>query len=129
MPKVTRATKMLERAGIVFTVHSYNYDPGASRIGLQAAEALGEDNIGRGRSRARRSALAEARPWTARTPAPGDGHTHEAPAALRSIVYTQLIGSDQPLNGLNLISETALNVIEAGGRRAITAPGEERFHV
>jgi Cys-tRNA(Pro)/Cys-tRNA(Cys) deacylase len=43
MSKVTRATKMLEQAGIVFTVHSYNYDPAASRIGLQAAEALGEE--------------------------------------------------------------------------------------
>ncbi len=43
MPKVTRATKVLEQAGIAFTVHSYDYDPSASRIGLQAAEALGEE--------------------------------------------------------------------------------------
>lgn len=43
MSKVTRATKMLEQKGIAFTVHSYDYDPSASRIGLQAAEALGED--------------------------------------------------------------------------------------
>jgi Cys-tRNA(Pro)/Cys-tRNA(Cys) deacylase len=43
MPKVTRATKMLEQAGIAFTVHSYSYDPAASRVGLQAAEALGEE--------------------------------------------------------------------------------------
>jgi Cys-tRNA(Pro)/Cys-tRNA(Cys) deacylase len=42
MSKATRATKMLEKAGIVFTVHSYEYDPGADRIGLHAAEALGE---------------------------------------------------------------------------------------
>ena len=42
MSKVTRATKMLERAGVAFTVHSYNYDPAADSIGLQAAEALGE---------------------------------------------------------------------------------------
>jgi Cys-tRNA(Pro)/Cys-tRNA(Cys) deacylase len=40
--KVTRATKMLEQAGIAFTVHSYDYDPDADRVGLQAAEALGE---------------------------------------------------------------------------------------
>jgi Cys-tRNA(Pro)/Cys-tRNA(Cys) deacylase len=33
---------MLERAGIDFTVHSYDYDPDADSIGLQAAEALGE---------------------------------------------------------------------------------------
>jgi Cys-tRNA(Pro)/Cys-tRNA(Cys) deacylase len=43
MSKVTRATKMLEQAGIAFTVHRYNYDPAASRIGSQAAEALGEE--------------------------------------------------------------------------------------
>ncbi len=42
MSKVTRATKLLERAGIAFTVHSYDYDPNADSIGLQAAEALGE---------------------------------------------------------------------------------------
>ncbi|MFG1348254.1 Cys-tRNA(Pro) deacylase [Xanthobacter autotrophicus] len=38
----TRATKMLEQAKIAFTVHSYDYDPDADRIGIQAAEALGE---------------------------------------------------------------------------------------
>ena len=42
MSKATRATRALEQAGIAFTVHSYDYDPGADRIGLQAAEALGE---------------------------------------------------------------------------------------
>jgi len=42
MSKVTRATKMLEQAGISFTVHTYDYDGDADRIGLQAAEALGE---------------------------------------------------------------------------------------
>ncbi len=42
MSRVTRATKMLEQAGIAFTVHSYDYDPDADRIGLQAAAALGE---------------------------------------------------------------------------------------
>lgn len=42
MSKVTRATKMLEQAGVAFTVHTYDYDGDADRIGLQAAEALGE---------------------------------------------------------------------------------------
>ena len=42
MSRVTRATKMLEHAGIAFTVHSYDYDPDADHIGLQAAESLGE---------------------------------------------------------------------------------------
>ena len=43
MSKATRATKMLEEEGIAFTIHSYTYDPAASRIGLQAAEALREE--------------------------------------------------------------------------------------
>jgi Cys-tRNA(Pro)/Cys-tRNA(Cys) deacylase len=43
MSKVTRATKALEQAGIAFTVHTYDYDPDASRIGMQAAGALGEE--------------------------------------------------------------------------------------
>ena len=43
MSKVTRATKALEQAGIAFAVHTYDYDPDASRIGMQAAEALGEE--------------------------------------------------------------------------------------
>jgi Cys-tRNA(Pro)/Cys-tRNA(Cys) deacylase len=42
MSRATRATRMLEELGVAFTVSSYNYDPDAERIGLQAAEALGE---------------------------------------------------------------------------------------
>jgi Cys-tRNA(Pro)/Cys-tRNA(Cys) deacylase len=40
--KATRATKALEQAGVAFTIHAYDYDPNADKIGLQAAEALGE---------------------------------------------------------------------------------------
>src|ERR1700761_1409059 len=43
MSKTTRATLALEQAGVAFTLHNYDYDPEAPRIGLQAAEALGED--------------------------------------------------------------------------------------
>jgi Cys-tRNA(Pro)/Cys-tRNA(Cys) deacylase len=43
MSKTTRATQTLTKAGVSFTVHSYDYDPGSERVGLQAAEALGED--------------------------------------------------------------------------------------
>lgn len=42
MPNSTRATLELTKAGVTFTVHHYTYDPGADRIGMQAAEALGE---------------------------------------------------------------------------------------
>jgi Cys-tRNA(Pro)/Cys-tRNA(Cys) deacylase len=40
--KATRATKLLEQAGVAFTLHTYDYQADADRIGLQAAEALGE---------------------------------------------------------------------------------------
>jgi Cys-tRNA(Pro)/Cys-tRNA(Cys) deacylase len=43
MSKITPATRALETAGIAFTVHTYDYDPDAESIGLQAASALGED--------------------------------------------------------------------------------------
>lgn len=42
MSKVTRATRTLEQAGVTFTVHTYDYDGHADRIGMQAADALGE---------------------------------------------------------------------------------------
>lgn len=42
MAKATRATLVLGKAGVAFTVHEYVYDPAAESIGLQAAEALGE---------------------------------------------------------------------------------------
>jgi Cys-tRNA(Pro)/Cys-tRNA(Cys) deacylase len=41
MSRTTRATQALTKAGIAFTVHVYDYDPTAGRIGLQAAEAIG----------------------------------------------------------------------------------------
>ncbi len=42
MSRATRATRTLETAGVVFTVHSYDYDPDAQQIGMHAAAALGE---------------------------------------------------------------------------------------
>ncbi|HVO03214.1 MAG TPA: Cys-tRNA(Pro) deacylase [Candidatus Cybelea sp.] len=42
MSKATRATKALEQAGVAFAVLAYDYDPDAAKIGMQAAEALGE---------------------------------------------------------------------------------------
>jgi Cys-tRNA(Pro)/Cys-tRNA(Cys) deacylase len=43
MSKTTRATQVLSQAGVAFTTHIYDYDPNAERVGLQAAEALGEE--------------------------------------------------------------------------------------
>jgi Cys-tRNA(Pro)/Cys-tRNA(Cys) deacylase len=41
MSKTTRATQALDRAGIAYRVHTYDYDPNAGRVGLHAAESLG----------------------------------------------------------------------------------------
>ncbi|MDR6816060.1 Cys-tRNA(Pro)/Cys-tRNA(Cys) deacylase [Neorhizobium sp. 2083] len=43
MSKTTRATQMLEKAGVAFVTVTYDYDPNADRIGMQAAEAIGEE--------------------------------------------------------------------------------------
>jgi Cys-tRNA(Pro)/Cys-tRNA(Cys) deacylase len=41
MSKTTRATQVLDKLGVKFTLHAYDYDPDAASIGLQAAQALG----------------------------------------------------------------------------------------
>ncbi|WP_269931338.1 Cys-tRNA(Pro) deacylase [Aminobacter sp. HY435] len=41
MSKTTPATLMLSRIGVPFTLATYDYDAGAERVGLQAAEAMG----------------------------------------------------------------------------------------
>ena len=41
MSKSTRATQALDKLGVKFTIHAYDYDPDAASIGLQAAESLG----------------------------------------------------------------------------------------
>jgi Cys-tRNA(Pro)/Cys-tRNA(Cys) deacylase len=41
MSRTTPATLALDRAGVAYSLVTYDYDPGAERVGLQAAEALG----------------------------------------------------------------------------------------
>lgn len=41
MAKGTPATVVLDKAGVAYKLHEYDYDPNAARIGMQAAEALG----------------------------------------------------------------------------------------
>ena len=41
MSRATPATLALDRAGVAYTLASYDYDPKGERVGLQAAEALG----------------------------------------------------------------------------------------
>ena len=41
MSRATPATLALDRAGVAYALATYDYDPAADRIGLQAAQALG----------------------------------------------------------------------------------------
>jgi Cys-tRNA(Pro)/Cys-tRNA(Cys) deacylase len=41
MRRTTPATLALDRADVAYRLAAYDYDPGAERVGLQAAEALG----------------------------------------------------------------------------------------
>jgi Cys-tRNA(Pro)/Cys-tRNA(Cys) deacylase len=41
MAKETPATVALRNAGIAFSLHEYDYEPGAEGVGVQAAEAMG----------------------------------------------------------------------------------------
>lgn len=41
MSKTTPATLALTKAGIAFDLATYDYDPNAEKVGMQAAEALG----------------------------------------------------------------------------------------
>ena len=41
MSHTTQGTLLLDRLGIAYELHPYDYDPDAPRVGLQAAEALG----------------------------------------------------------------------------------------
>lgn len=41
MSRTTPATLALDKAGVAYNLATYAYDPGADRVGLQAAEALG----------------------------------------------------------------------------------------
>lgn len=43
MARTTPAVVALRRAGVTFTLHTYDYAPGDQRVGLQAAAALGVD--------------------------------------------------------------------------------------
>ena len=43
MARGTPATVVLEKAGVAFILHEYDYDPDADSIGMQAAQALGVD--------------------------------------------------------------------------------------
>jgi Cys-tRNA(Pro)/Cys-tRNA(Cys) deacylase len=43
MAKGTPATVALAKAGIAFTLHAYDYDPGDEGVGWQAAQTLGLD--------------------------------------------------------------------------------------
>src|SRR3569833_1979730 len=67
MAKSTPATVALEKAKVAFTLHEYDYDPNAERIGMQADEALGIEP-----ARLQKTLMAKAGDETACVLAPSD---------------------------------------------------------
>ena len=63
----TRATLALNKVEVNFTLHRYDYDPDAERIGLQAAEAIGVEP-----RRVLKTLMAEVHGKTARMMRPTD---------------------------------------------------------
>lgn len=79
MAQATRATKMLEQAGIAFSLHSYDYDPSADSIGRAAAEAIGADP---GQVFKTLMVLADGKPACVIAPSSGEVSMKRAAAAL-----------------------------------------------
>lgn len=79
MAQATRATKMLEQAGIAFSLHSYDYDPSAESIGRAAAEAIGADP---GQVFKTLMVLADGKPACVIAPSSGEVSMKRAAAAL-----------------------------------------------
>ena len=68
-------------------------------------------------------------PWTALRPRRVTAIHMRSTVTPCSMAKHRRAGSDQPLNGPNLIGKATLNVLEPGGRREITAVEEKRLHV
>ena len=79
MAQATRATRMLEQAGIAFSLHSYDYDPSAESIGRAAAEAIGADP---GQVFKTLMVLADGKPACVIAPSSGEVSMKRAAAAL-----------------------------------------------
>jgi Cys-tRNA(Pro)/Cys-tRNA(Cys) deacylase len=68
MSKTTRATQALEKLGVRFTLHTYDYDPEAESIALQAAEALGVEPHRMLKTLMAEVEASRSAPWCRRTP-------------------------------------------------------------
>ena len=81
MAQTTRATKMLELAGVAFSIHAYDYEPEAENIGQAAAEALGVDP---GQVFKTLMVLADGGPACVIAPSDGEISMKKAAAALKA---------------------------------------------
>jgi len=79
MAKATRATQFLDRAGVTYTLHTYEYDPSADSIGQAAAAALSEPA---GRVFKTLMVLADGKPACVIAPSDRDVAMKKAAAAL-----------------------------------------------
>ena len=79
MAQATRATKMLENAGMAFRLCAYEYDPSVDSIGLAAAAAIGADP---GQVFKTLMVLADGKPACVIAPSSGEVSMKKAAAAL-----------------------------------------------
>lgn len=79
MALATRATRMLDKAGIAYRLWTYSYDPSAESIGLAAAEAIGADP---GQVFKTLMVLADGKPACVIAPSSGEVSMKKAAAAL-----------------------------------------------
>ncbi|MCX7283294.1 MAG: Cys-tRNA(Pro) deacylase [Novosphingobium sp.] len=91
MAQVTRATKALAQAGIVFELRSYDYDPAAPSIGRAAADALGVDP---GQVFKTLMVLADGKPACAIAPSDGEISLKRVAAALGAKSATMMNRAD-----------------------------------
>jgi len=80
MSRSTPATLALTKAGVSFTLATYDYAPGDQRVGLQAAEALGEPA---GRVLKTLIALVDGKPACLILPSDREASLKKAAAALK----------------------------------------------
>jgi len=91
MAQSTRATRMLEQAGIAFSLHTYDYDPSADSIGLAAAAAIGADP---GQVFKTLMVLADGKPACVIAPSSGEISMKKAAAALGAKSATMMKPAD-----------------------------------
>lgn len=100
MALATRATRTLQQAGVVFSVHAYRYDPDVDSIGQAAAVALG---VGPEQVFKTLMVLADRKPACVIAPSDGEVSMKRVAAALGAKAATMMKAADaERITGYNV---------------------------